>query len=80
MHLFGYYHIDIAFPDVRLAVECDGDYWHGTPEQRIKDSKKDAYLRRFGWQIIRLPEHKINSDLGSCVKSVLLSLKSLRAQ
>jgi very-short-patch-repair endonuclease len=39
----------------RLAVECDGDYWHG-PEEYEADSLRQRQLERCGWVFWRLRE------------------------
>jgi very-short-patch-repair endonuclease len=40
----------------RLAVECDGHYWHTSPDQTASDARRDRDLRRMGWQLIRIRE------------------------
>ncbi len=39
--------------DRRLAVECDGDAWHG-PEQFAHDQGRQRDLERCGWTFVRL--------------------------
>ncbi len=39
----------------QLAVECDGDAWHG-PEQYDKDMYRQRMLERCGWQFVRIRE------------------------
>ena len=47
-------HVDFGFPDVRLAVECDGEFWHGrTGGQRRRDDMRDTVLRAHGWCTLR---------------------------
>lgn len=62
--------IDIAFPTVKLAVECDGNYWHGNARQQKKDRQKDGYLRRRGWHVLRLTETEIKTNIDECVAKV----------
>lgn len=70
------YWIDIAFPAVKLAIECDGDYWHGNKRQQSKDRQKDGYLRRRGWRVLRLTESEIKSNLDECVARVATFLST----
>jgi len=44
---------DIAFPDVRLAVEVDGWAYHRTKEQRDSDVERDNLLMLAGWRVLR---------------------------
>jgi very-short-patch-repair endonuclease len=37
----------------RLAVECDGDYWHG-PEKYEEDMHRQRQLERCGWEFFRI--------------------------
>lgn len=51
----GGYRIDIVVegPESRLAVECDGDYWHG-PEAWDHDRARQMVLERAGWTFERI--------------------------
>lgn len=69
-----YFIVDFAFVDERLAVECDGTYWHGREEQKKKDRKKDGYLKSKGWRVLRLKEDEIKSSPSDCVAFVLKHL------
>jgi len=51
----GRWSVDLAFPDVRLAVELDGTYWHSLPAMVEKDARKDAWLADAGWTVVRIP-------------------------
>lgn len=56
----------------QLAVECDGDFWHG-PEQDEKDSERQRMLERCGWQFFTLihtknPRLKIDMDKGKLLE------------
>jgi DNA mismatch endonuclease (patch repair protein) len=61
---------DIAFPQERVAVFCDGDYWHNLPNQRIKDEQHNRLLELAGWTVLRFWEHEIETDALSCVERV----------
>lgn len=69
-HIIGPYIVDFAFPLARLVVECDGTYWHGRPQQQVKDTRKDAYLARHGWQVVRLREQAITASPIICAEQV----------
>ncbi|GAB7190841.1 hypothetical protein NUM3379_15480 [Kineococcus sp. NUM-3379] len=38
----------------RLAVECDGDHQHSSPEQRLADLQREQELKRAGWRFWRV--------------------------
>ena len=74
----GYYAIDEARPDIRLAVEMDGCYWHGCvlcgfeghPGNQRTYKSKETFLTRRGWQILHIMEHDVKADLPLCVQRV----------
>lgn len=56
------YVLDLAWPDLNLAVELDGAAYHGSPAQREADMRRDAALATVGWQVIRVTYARITSD------------------
>ncbi len=66
--------MDFAFPVAKVAIECDGDYWHANPRfytegpehqlQRqnvFRDKRKDEYAMKSGWTLLRYWECDINA-------------------
>jgi very-short-patch-repair endonuclease len=49
------YRIDIVVEGMqgRIAVECDGDQWHG-PERYEQDMARQRDLQRAGWEFVRI--------------------------
>lgn len=48
--------VDFYLPREHLVVEVDGEYWHSRPGAQEKDRRRNAYLRRRGFRVVRLPE------------------------
>ena len=75
----GPYRVDEALPNFKLVLEVDGCYWHGCqecgfhgrPENLALDKRKNTYLLRRGWRVIRVPEHRIKDDLSRVVAELL---------
>ncbi|MGN7241028.1 endonuclease domain-containing protein [Priestia megaterium] len=44
----------IALIIARFAIECDGKAYHSSPKQKAYDRRKDAYLRKQGYKVIRI--------------------------
>jgi very-short-patch-repair endonuclease len=59
----GKYKTDFAIPAIRLAVECDGEYWHRQPQAKAHDQKRDAEIARFGWTVVRYKEIDIKGNM-----------------
>lgn len=57
------YRIDLVVigSKTRLAVECDGDFWHG-PEQYLTDLARERDLHRSGWEFFRVRESAFYVD------------------
>lgn len=68
--------IDFAFPNKKLAIYVDGCYWHSCPEhfpEKKKDNKDNyinEFLRRKGWNVIRIWEHDINKNINNVVYKI----------
>jgi uncharacterized protein YnzC (UPF0291/DUF896 family) len=40
------------------VIEIDGEYWHGSDEQKRKDMLRDDEIKKLGYDIIRVPAKK----------------------
>ena len=45
--------LDLAFPDLRLAIEIDGWAWHHNPERFQQDRRRGGILVAAGWTVLR---------------------------
>ena len=78
-HEVGFYSIDEAVPELKLAIEADGCYWHGCascgfagrPEIHRYDKAKMTYLTRRGWEVLRFPGHEILANPTACARQVV---------
>ena len=43
--------VDLAYPDLRLAVEYDGA-WHGAPGELARDRRRLNRLTAAGWRVV----------------------------
>lgn len=70
--------IDIAVLDRKIAIYCDGDYWHNLPNYKQRDRKVNKILKEQGWVVLRFWEHEINENVNLCVAKVkeVMRLKS----
>ena len=63
----------------RLAIECDGDAWHG-PDQYEKDTERQRKLERMGWKFWRIRESEYYANRQSALVSLWQELKLLEIQ
>ncbi len=54
-YYIGLFPVDIAFPEQRLVIECDGPHHYlSNGEQKLKYIFKDKILAALGWQVVRI--------------------------
>ncbi len=53
---------DKAFPDEKIAIFCDGDYWHRREDVAKKDERINKLLNDNGWTVLRFWESEIRKD------------------
>jgi len=61
----------------KIDVECDSEKWHHLPSQKIKDRKRDLYLRGHGWTILRFEGKKIMNNPNYCIKVLNEAIQKL---
>ena len=61
--------------DARLAVECDGDYWH-SEEHAIKDQSRQRELERLGWKFVRVFESDYYLDGNEQIQRIIDKLNA----
>lgn len=61
---------DFAIPDKKVAIECDGSYWHNLPHNRQCDGFKWRLCHDNGWILLRFDENTINNDIVSCIRHI----------
>lgn len=54
----------------RLAVECDGEAWHG-PERYDQDMTRQRQLERAGWAFVRIRESEFYADRDGALRRIL---------
>ena len=72
------YSIDLVAvgPARRLAIECDGDFWHG-PEAYQRDMGRQRELERCGWRFHRILESEFYRDPVATLEPLWATLAEL---
>ncbi len=60
----------------RLAVECDGDHWHG-PEAFQHDLARQRELERCGWRFFRIRESSFYTEPAEAMSGLWETLREL---
>ncbi|QOR67972.1 AAA family ATPase [Cytobacillus suaedae] len=74
----GKYRIDFVIEGIRdrLAVECDGERWHG-PEKWEEDMQRQYDLERAGWKFWRIRGREFYYDKVKSMESLWMKLEEL---
>ncbi len=64
-----HFKIDLAFPELKLAIEVDGNS-HGVLSRKLQDKKKEEFLGSKLWHVLRFRNELILSDIDSVVLTV----------
>lgn len=70
------FRLDFGWVPVRLDVEIDGPH-HRTVESRRRDARRDAVLRRLGWEVLRFDEEAVMYAPGGVLLEVRRTLERL---
>lgn len=66
----GKYRIDLVLRSYRIAIECDGKAYHSSPEQKAHDRRKNIYLRKNGWNVLRFSGSLINGSMNKVLERI----------
>jgi len=74
----GKYRIDLVIEGLRnrLAIECDGDSWHGV-DQWDRDWERQQQLERVGWKFCRIRASEYYRDPHRAIQPVLKKIEEM---
>jgi very-short-patch-repair endonuclease len=75
------YKPDLAFPEIKLAVEVDGAS-HSRLDRQSQDVKKTNFLTGLGWTVLRFSNKRALEDTQNVkeeLRSIILRLKGIQA-
>ena len=62
--------IDLAYPEARLAIECDGYEHHGTREAFESDRVRTTRLAALGWRVFQITSRQVDEQPAKVVQRV----------
>ena len=73
-HIMGAkYILDFALPKLKVAIEIDGPS-HDTQKGRDADARKEAYLEKLGWRVVRISNYNASFKPKDSLNAVLEKL------
>lgn len=76
----GRFRVDFFDRSRKLVIELDGHDSHKTKEQRTYDAKRDRYLHRNGFTVLRFTGSEIFLSLSTCIEEVEQALALMEPQ
>ncbi|KGF69860.1 hypothetical protein LL06_08555 [Hoeflea sp. BAL378] len=70
----GPYIADFAIHSARLVLEVDGEH-HFTPVGMEKDTRRDKWLEKAGYKVIRFNTGELADGLDGCIERILRELR-----
>ena len=71
--------IDFAFPEIKLAIEIDGEYWHSLEKTQKRDRQKNYLLGvKKGWELIRIPASDFTNNSDHYIWEVIQTIETLK--
>ncbi|MDQ6946955.1 MAG: DUF559 domain-containing protein [Actinomycetota bacterium] len=75
----GQYRFDVAWSEIRFAVEADGYAWHFSPAHMQRDNTRRNELQRSGWTILVFSWRQILNERTRVVNEIVSTLRELSA-
>ena len=72
----GPWSIDFLLPDYMACVEADGEFWHSSTQAKMKDRRKDAWLRNKGYMVFHFDGKEIHQNSDYCVDKMMKSIEA----
>lgn len=69
--------LDLAWPVLKIGVECQSWRWHATPTARAADARRKRRLRQLGWEIVEVWWSDLE-DLDGIIAELLLLIDRRR--
>lgn len=66
---------DFYLPDAKIAIFCDGDYWHSLPGKAERNHRQTEVLRAAGYVVYRFLGSEILQDVESCLDCINYSVQ-----
>jgi very-short-patch-repair endonuclease/predicted transcriptional regulator of viral defense system len=70
--------VDLAYPQIRLAIEIDGFRWHSSPARKRADEERQNRLILAGWIVLRFSATEVRTHPDRLVVAVRAALASAR--
>jgi hypothetical protein len=71
------YKVDLACPEVKLAIEIDGST-HLTKRWKFLDKRKTAVLNSLGWTVLRFTNKRVDEECSKITSEIMYTILKLK--
>jgi very-short-patch-repair endonuclease len=71
----GSYRSDFGSLRLKLLIEIDG-LVHDEPAQKARDRRRDNWLEKEGYRVVRFTNHQVTTDMSSVLSAIELAIES----
>ena len=77
--ILGGYRADLYLADYRIAIECDGDYWHSLEHSIRASARKAKVFQEANIPVLHFSETLIKQSLIQCKKAILDAIRDRKS-
>jgi very-short-patch-repair endonuclease len=66
---------DFAWPAVKVALEVDHPFWHGSREAQHRDKKRDRTAIAMGWRVLRMTDWDVQTGMNQVAEDLRAALR-----
>jgi len=71
----GKYKIDLYFPDVNIAIECD-EFGHRGYDKQLEEKRENFIKQKLGCKIIRYNPDKKDFNVGDVINEIMFNIQN----
>jgi len=71
--------MDLACPELKIAIECDG-LSHNSKQQKSRDRIKEQMLAEKGWLVMRFSNQEILEETGRVLRRIVNAVSQRASQ
>ncbi len=69
--------LDIYYPELKFAIEYQGDYWHNRPEHRERDRIKKGLCIKKGIKLVEIWDSNFMNDMSNVTMDMVFMIKQI---
>lgn len=68
--MFDKFCVDVLIESKKIIIQWDGTYWHTKEKRRQLDESQDAYMRKCGYNVLRITDLQIKNNINEVYENI----------